>query len=206
MRRLANGIQKFSSGVILGVPNDGHADPKSYSDGAFRHCLGGVVCAFGVDIGAKYFQKHFDVGLDKEHNIIHATKRGDELGARAFVEDGAAGPFELADAGIRVDADNENIAFAPRAFEITDMSDVQRVKTTIRKDNALALAPVFSKLLSQCFTRDDFGCGLTHDLGGGSGGLRADGVEKLFLRNSRGAAFHDHQATRDVGDVRTFKS
>src|SRR6266853_3795174 len=47
--------------------------------------------------------------------------------------------------------------------------------------------------------------GFTHSLGDGSRCLCADGFEKFFARNGSSTALHDHQAARDVGDVRGFE-
>src|SRR5260370_6240099 len=78
MRRLANRLYKFASGVILGVANNRHSDAEPDGNGAFRHGVGGVVGAFGVNIGAKLFQEGFHVGVIEEHGGIHASKRGHE--------------------------------------------------------------------------------------------------------------------------------
>ena len=51
---------------------------------------------------------------------------------------------------------------APRAFKITNMPNVQRVKTAIGKDDAPALTLVFRNSFEQYTPRDDFGCGFAH--------------------------------------------
>src|SRR5258708_35407372 len=109
------------------------------------------------------------------------------------MEDWATGPFEIADAGIGVHADNKNIAFAAGTFEIKNMSDVQRVKAAGGKGNAPAMTPGISELLAQHISRDDFGSGLAHKLGGGSGCLAAGGLQQVFARNGKRSAFADHQ-------------
>src|SRR6266851_172211 len=85
------------------------------------------------------------------------------------------------------------------------MANVQRVKTAIGKDDAPALTLMFRNSFEQYTPRDDFGFGFAHGLRGGSGGLGADGLEKLFARNGGSAAFHHHQAAGNVGDVRGFE-
>src|SRR5258708_6006772 len=107
----------------------------------------------------------------------------------------------MADAGIGIHAHNENVAFTARTFKITNMSDVQNVEAAIGKDDALAVALVLRELLAELIARDDFGGAFAHVLGGSSGRLATDGVEKLFPRNGSGAAFHYHQAAGDVGNV-----
>src|SRR5467141_1439458 len=85
------------------------------------------------------------------------------------------------------------------------MSDVQSIKAAIGKAYAPAVALVFREYLAQHSPRDDFGSGFAHGLRDGSGCLAKDGAEKLFARNGSCAAFHDHQAAGNVGDVRGFE-
>src|SRR6267154_1256992 len=56
MRRLLNGGEQRSRGVILGVTHDGHADVKPSGDGMLRHGVRSVVSAFGVYIRPQFFQ------------------------------------------------------------------------------------------------------------------------------------------------------
>src|ERR1700692_1261634 len=111
MRGLADGIEKRAGGMVFGIAADGHADAEAGGDGAFGDGVGGVVGAFCVDIGAQIFEKFFDVGFGKNHDVVHGAESGDEKGARLFVKDGAAGAFQRADAGIGIDGDDEKIAF-----------------------------------------------------------------------------------------------
>src|SRR5260370_1091256 len=85
------------------------------------------------------------------------------------------------------------------------MSDVQRIKTAVGKNDAPAVALVFGESLAQHITSHDFGGGLAHHLGGSSGGFATNGVEKLSARDGSRAALHDYQAAGDVGDVRGFE-
>src|SRR5260370_34404230 len=84
------------------------------------------------------------------------------------------------------------------------MSDVQRIKTAVGKNDMLATTLVFGESLGQHIASHDFGSGLAHHLGGGSGGLATDGVEKLSTRDGSRAALHDYHAAGDVSDVRGF--
>src|ERR1700675_1655834 len=51
MGDLADGIEQSAGGMIFGVANDGYANAEAGGDGAFGDGIGGVVGAFGVDIG-----------------------------------------------------------------------------------------------------------------------------------------------------------
>ena len=85
------------------------------------------------------------------------------------------------------------------------MADMQSVKAAVGEDDSAAVALEFCQFFTQHIARDDFGSGQTHDLGGGSGSLAADGFEEFFARNRGGAALHDHEATGDIGDVCGFE-
>src|SRR6266581_388402 len=121
------------------------------------------------------------------------------------MEDGTAWPFQIADAGIAIHAYNEDVAFATGAFEISNVSDVQRIKAAVGKDDAPSVPLVFRELLAQNISSDDFGGGLAHNLRGGSGCLATDGIEKFLARDGSGAAFHYYEAAGDVSDVRGFE-
>jgi hypothetical protein len=138
MRGLADGIEKRAGGMVFGIAYDGDADAEAGGDGAFGNGVGGVVGAFGVDVGAQIFEKFFDVGFGKNHDVVGRAESGDEEGACLFVEDGAAGAFERADAGIGVDGDDEEVAFCFGAGEVTSVPDVEGVEDAVGEDNALA--------------------------------------------------------------------
>src|SRR5216684_3292811 len=110
MRRLANGLEQLSRGVILGVPHNSHANAKPFGDGALRHGLSRVVGSFRVDIRAQFLQKTFHIGFGKENDVIHAAECRNQACTGTFVEDRAAGAFEIADARIGIHADNKDIA------------------------------------------------------------------------------------------------
>src|SRR5260370_9731606 len=81
------------------------------------------------------------------------------------------------------------------------MSDVQRIKTAVGKNDAPAVALVFGESLAQHITSHDFGCGLAHHLAGSSGGFATNGVEKLSARHGSPSALHDYQPAGHVADV-----
>src|SRR6267154_690609 len=206
MRRLANGFEQLPRGVVLGVAHDGHADAQPNGNRALRHSLRRVIGALGVHIGVQIFQQSFDVGLGKDHDIIHDAKRGDELRPGILTKDGTVGPFEIADARIGIHTDNEDVPFAASAFEITNVPDMERIEAAVRKDDGLTQAFVFLQPFAQLIPQNNLGCGLAHGLGARSRCLATDSIEKLFAHDGRCAALHDHQATRNVGDVRGFES
>jgi hypothetical protein len=131
MRGLADGIEKRTGGMIFGVAYDGYANAEAGGDGTFGDGVGGVVGAFGVDVGAQFFEKFFDVRLGEDHDVVYCTESGDEKRAGLFVENGAARAFEWADAGIGIDGDDEEVAFGFCTREVAGVADVKRIEDTV---------------------------------------------------------------------------
>jgi hypothetical protein len=96
MRGLADGIEKRARGMVFGVADDGYADAEAGRDGSLRDGVGGVVGAFGVDVGTEFFEEFFDVEFGENYDVVHCVDSSDEKGAGLFVENGTAGAFEKA--------------------------------------------------------------------------------------------------------------
>src|SRR5208282_5069956 len=139
MRSLANGSKKIARGMFFRIADDGHTDAETRGRGAFGHGFRGVVGSFGMNLRAEVFEKRRDTWLAEEDYIIDGAKRSDKERAGVFITNGAAGAFQRTDAGVRIDADDEEVAFAARGFEITDVSHVERIKTAVGKNDALAV-------------------------------------------------------------------
>jgi hypothetical protein len=137
MRGLANGIKKVARRMILGVPDDGNPNAKACGRSALWHRFSGVVRALGVNVGAKVFEQRFNTRFAEDDDVVNDAESRNEKGPSAFAKDRAAGTFQFADAGVRVDAHDEDVAFTAGAFKITDVADVQRIKTPVGKNDAL---------------------------------------------------------------------
>src|SRR5271155_1260060 len=122
MRRLANGFKKIARGMFFGIADDGNTDAETRGRGAFGYGFRGVIGSFGMNIRAEVFEKRLDTWLAEEDYIIDGAKGSDKERAGVFIKNGAAEAFQRTDAGVRIDADDEEITFAARGFEITDMS------------------------------------------------------------------------------------
>src|SRR5258708_19438414 len=59
MRRLANGLQQFSCGVILGVTNDRNADAEARGNGALCHGVPPISISFCLNFELYFSQKTF---------------------------------------------------------------------------------------------------------------------------------------------------
>lgn len=129
--------------MILGITDDGNFDAEALGGGSLGNCFRCVVRSFGVNVGAEIFEEGFDAWLAEDDYVIDGTERGDELRASDLIEDGAAGPLEVADARVRIDADDENVSFAAGSFQIANVADVERVKAAVGKNDALRVLFVF---------------------------------------------------------------
>ena len=124
--------------MVFGIADDGDADAEARGDGAFGNGIGGVVGAFGVDVGVQFFEQFLDIRFGENYDVVDGSEGGDEKGAGLFVEDGTAGAFQRASAGIGVDGDDEEIAFGFRAGQIASVTDVERIEAAVGEDDALA--------------------------------------------------------------------
>jgi hypothetical protein len=138
MRGLADGVEKRARGMVFGVADDSDSNAEAGGRSAFRDGVGGVVGAFGVDVGAQFFEEFFDVGFGEDHDVVNVAESGYEKGAGLFVENGAAWAFEWTGAGIGIDGDDEEITFGFCSREIAGMTDVERVEDAVGEDDALA--------------------------------------------------------------------
>src|SRR5207245_1762396 len=132
---------------------------------------------FCVNVRTQLFEQSFDIRFGEEHNVIHRPERGNDLGASIFIENRAACSLEVAYAGIGIHTDNEDVAYAASAFQITNVADVERIKTAVGEDDLLTLAPVFGDFRAQHVPSNDFGSSFAHALRGGSGRLATDSIK-----------------------------
>jgi hypothetical protein len=139
MRRLANRFEEIARGMIFGIADDGDLDAEAMSGGPFGNCFRRVVGSFGVNVGMEIFEEGFDARFAEEHDVVDAAECGDQFRAGVFVKDGTTGPFEVADACVRINADHEDVALAASSFEIADVAYVERIKTAVSENDALSV-------------------------------------------------------------------
>ena len=150
--------------MVLGIADDSYADAEASGDSALGDGIGGVVGALGVDVGTQVVEELLDVGLAEKHDVIDSAESGDQRGSGGLWKNWAAGPFQGANAGIGIHGDDQEVAFAARAFEIADVPDVQGVEAAVGEDNFAAVALVAGKDSAEFFAGDDFGFGGAHSL------------------------------------------
>src|SRR5690242_15815010 len=145
MRSLADRIEQRPGGVVLRIADNGYANAKPRRSRALRHGVFGVIGSLCMNVRPQFLKQSFDVSFWKNYNVIDATQRGNEQRTRIFIEDRAIGAFQGGDAGISVDGDGKNVAFAGRTFEIPSMPYMQNIEAAIGEDNSLAAAFVLGE-------------------------------------------------------------
>jgi len=156
MEWLGEPSEKLAGGMAFGVADDGDANAETRSGIAFGNCFGGVVGTLGVDAGAQVFEKAFHVWLIENYDVIHGGESGDEFGASLLGQDGSAGALEIANAGVGIYRDNEDVSFALGAFEIAGVANVKNVKAAVSKDDAAAAALFVLKARAKRFVAENF--------------------------------------------------
>ena len=191
--------------MIFWIADDGNPNSKTLGSGVFRHSFDGVVGAFSMNVWAKVFEQRLNARLTKQHDVIDSAKRGNEESASVFSEDGTTRTFQSAYARIRIDADDEDVAFAARTFQKTDVADMKRIETTVGKNDALTAFLMLRQFISKALAGKDLGCSVAHESGGSPAGLLANGGEQFLAADGSRATFHDNETAGDVGDVRGFE-
>ena len=150
--------------MFLRVADDGDANAETVGDGTFWNSFRSVVRALGVNVGAQLLEQFLDVGLVEENHEIDIAQGGNEFQAGVFVQNGTAGAFQAENAGIGIDGDDQDVTLFPGAGKITHVANVQRVKATVGKDDALAMALGTFEKKTQGFARFNFRFGFTHTI------------------------------------------
>jgi len=125
--------------MIFRVADDADAPAVGVYHVAFGDVLLCVVCAFGVDVGAKRQKEFGDGRLVEDYDVVNCAQGRDRLGSLALRDEGAALAFESKHLLVAVYADDEEVAEVARAFEVADVPDVQEVEAAIGEDDARAV-------------------------------------------------------------------
>src|SRR5688500_9724887 len=122
--------------MIFRVSDDCYAAAVGSYHVPFRHRVFGVVSAFGVYVRFECQQQFFDSWLVKNCDVTHTFQRSNNLSALTGGKNGATRTSEPFHLRIRIDADNQNVSQFACAREITNVSYVQHVETTVCENNA----------------------------------------------------------------------
>src|ERR1700746_1174427 len=169
--------------MVLWIANDGHVNSEPLCHGTFRHGLFRVIRAFGMYIRPEILEQRFHVWLGKDYDVIHVAQGGNQLGAGLLVQNGPPGSLEAAYTGVGIYTYHEKVSFPLCSCQVSNVADVQSIKTSVRKDHTPS-APLCS--LEQGFQFrpvDNFGLGRPHTLASCPGSRIADRTQQFVARN-----------------------
>src|ERR1700722_8533808 len=110
-----------------------------------------------MDIRPQELQHRHDIRIAELHDVIHRPQRRNQVGTRSFVQDRPPRSLQPAHARIIIHCHYQYVPLAPCAFQITNVSHVQRVKASVRKHNALSVALPLRNRFLQFLARHNFG-------------------------------------------------
>src|SRR5580692_8825676 len=117
--------------------------------------LGFVIPAFDEYIGLYGNDELQWRGLVEDHHGIDGGQSSQHSSAIAFAHDGAVWPLQTTHRGIAIDRHNETIAATASLFEQGDVADMQKIETTVGKDDALSIGLPERCALDDLFARQD---------------------------------------------------
>ena len=134
----------FLNGAVAGVAapvvsaDDGDAAADFAADVAFGYGVRRVIGAFCVNVGTDVADKMLDRRFVKDGDKIHTRQRRNDLGAFFLIDIWTVFAFQKPGLPIRVDAHNENIAYLFRSGEISNVSDMKKVKASVCQNDRRA--------------------------------------------------------------------
>jgi hypothetical protein len=123
----------------------GYTAAVGFNFGATDDLIVGPVAAFDQNVWEKGGDHFLWGGLGEDEDGVHAFEAGENFGAFEFRDDGAMGPFKGADAGVTVDADDEDVSESAGGFEAADVAGMKKIEAAVREDNSTGVAFLFGK-------------------------------------------------------------
>ena len=123
--------------MIFGIADDGDAPAVGEDRLTFGNSLDRVVRSLAVDIWVEQLEKWCDRPLGKDRDVVHASNRGDELGAIGGFENRAARSLSGSD-GIVINRHDETVGFCRGGLKITDMANVQEIENPVGEGDGAA--------------------------------------------------------------------
>jgi len=112
---------------------------------AANNLIAGPVATFDQHIRKESPDDFAWGGLIKDHNRVDTFERGENFSSLAFRQDGTPGAFQLANAGVAVEADDERIAESASLLEAANVPGVQQIETAVGEDHTAAVAFLAAK-------------------------------------------------------------
>src|SRR3981081_764628 len=152
---VADFLQYFGCGV---AGHDGHrhnAAARRLHLFAADNLVSGPVATFDEHVGKQSGDDALRRQIVESHYTINALERSENFCAFALRNHGATHAFELSDAGVAVQADDEGIAEAARVLQAADVAGMQQIKAAIGEHHAAAIAFAAAKPQNRFFQGED---------------------------------------------------
>ena len=124
--------------MIFWIADNGNSPTVAPNDIAFRNRVFCVIRTLGVYVRFKRQQKLCHGWLVEDCYKVDGLESGNDLGSLTLIHNRPSLAFQDSDLLIRIDTDHQKVAQRPRILEISDMTDVQDIKTTIGKYDPFA--------------------------------------------------------------------
>ena len=116
-----------------------------FNFGATDNLIVGPVAAFDQDVWEKGGDHFLGSGLGEDEDGVNTFEAGENFGALEFRDYRAIGALQGADAGVAVDADDEDVAESAGGFKAAKMAGMKKIETAVGEDNAAGVAFLFGK-------------------------------------------------------------
>lgn len=121
----------------LGVADDANLAAQGLHHFALGDCLLGVVGTFAMNMRPQVAQNRLGGEVIKNHNVVHALDCRHQLRARFGGKQRPAFAFQVSNGPVTVYSHHEHIALLLRSLEIANVPNVEQVKTSVGKNDAL---------------------------------------------------------------------
>jgi hypothetical protein len=142
--------------VILGIADNRDTSAVFRDRIALGDGVGGVVGAFGLDVGADLANDGADVEFVENNHGVDIGERGYDLSSLFSGHDGTARSLERPDRFIGIDRDYEFPAKSFGSAQIADMTDMQQIEVAVGQRNGFARQPPFFYAAAEFVSIQDF--------------------------------------------------
>jgi len=107
---------------------------------AANNLVSGPIATFDENVGKQSGDDALRRQVVKNHNGIYALQRGENFRTLALRNHRAAFAFELFDAGVAVQADDQCVAVDACLLQAANMAGVEQIEAAVGEDDAAAIA------------------------------------------------------------------
>jgi hypothetical protein len=137
---LQDGFNELRAGGALDKREDHNLPSGSLYRFPSYGFLFGPIPSFDEDMREKQRDQVQGSGLIKDRDIINTPETGKDLRPLLIGENWPVGTLQAPDRSIAIDSNDQNISKGLGFFQITDMSDMEKVETAVREDDPFPLS------------------------------------------------------------------